>query len=129
MCSNYWLSTCRHVPRQEPLKKKGMPNLDSMDIMFGGMVATRKNAFCTSGQIPKESTEGSGNSTDSKEFVDPHCQPSVNVNPMEVEGPSSSRVGPIVNKGKGLASSVHLSGQFTRNQEKSVQLCKRCTTL
>ena len=39
--------------------------------MFEGTVATGKNVFCTSGEIPKESTEGSGDSADSKEFVDP----------------------------------------------------------
>ena len=67
-----------------------------------------KSAFCMSGQIPKESTEGSGDSANSKEFVDPQCQPSVNVDPMDVEGPSSSRARPTVNKEKGLASGVHL---------------------
>ena len=79
-----------------------------MEIMFEGTVATGKNAFCTGGEIPKECTEGSGDSTDSKEFVDPQCQSFMNVDPMEVEGPSLSRVGPIVNKGKGLASGVRL---------------------
>ena len=76
--------------------------------MYGGTVATRKNAFCTSSQLPKETTEGSGDSADSTEFVDPQCEPFVNVDAMEVEGPSSSRVGPIVSKGKGLATNVHL---------------------
>ena len=79
-----------------------------MEIMFKGTVATGKNAFCTSGEIPKECIEGSGDSANSKEFVDPQCQPSANVDPMEVEGPSSSRVRPVVNKGKGLASGVYL---------------------
>ena len=79
-----------------------------MEIMFEGTIATRKNAFCMSGEISKECIEGFGDSTDSKEFVDPQCQPSINVDLMEVEGPSLSRVGPIVNKGKGLASGVHL---------------------
>ena len=75
--------------------------------MFVGIVATGKNALCTSGEISKESTEGSRDFADSKEFVDPQCQPSANVNPMEVEGPSSSRAGPAMNKGKGLVSDVH----------------------
>ena len=79
-----------------------------MNIMFGGTIATRKNAFYTSGQIPIASTEESGDSADSTEFVDPQCEPFVNVNAMEVEGPSSSRAGSAVNKGKGLASGVHL---------------------
>ena len=79
-----------------------------MKIMFEGIVATEKNAFCTSDEIPKECIEGSGDSANSKEFVDPQCQPSANVDPMEVEGPSSSRVGPTVNKGKDLASDVHI---------------------
>ena len=42
-----------------------------MNIMFGGTVATGKNAFCTSGQIPKATTEGFGDFVDSIEFVDP----------------------------------------------------------
>ena len=75
--------------------------------MYGGMVATGKNAFCTSGQIPKETTERSGDSADSTEFVDPQCELFMNVDAMEVEGPSSSRAGPTVSKGKGLATSVH----------------------
>ena len=80
-----------------------------MEIMFEGMVATRKNAFCMSGEIPNDCTEGSGDSTDSKEFVDPQCEPSANsVDPMEVEGPASSRARPAVNKRKGLASGVQL---------------------
>ena len=76
--------------------------------MYGGTVATGKNAFCTSGQISKETTKGSGDSADSIEFVDPQYEPFVNVDVMEVEGPSSPRVGPAVSKGKGLATSVHL---------------------
>ena len=80
-----------------------------MEIMFEGTVAMGKNAFCTSSEIPKECTEGFGDSTDSKEFVDLQCEPSANsVDPMEVEGPASSRARPAVNKGKGLASGVHL---------------------
>ena len=76
--------------------------------MYGGTVATRKNAFCTSGQLPKETTKGSGDSAESTEFVDPQCEPFVNVDAMEVKGPSSLRAGPVVSKGKGLATSVHL---------------------
>ena len=85
-----------------------MPNVDSMEIMFEGTVIMGKNVFYTSSEIPKKSTEGSGDSSNSKEFVDPQYQPSTNVDPVEVEGPSLSRVEPTVNKGKGLASGVHL---------------------
>ena len=60
------------------------------------------------GEIPKECTEGFGDSTDSKEFVDPQCQPSANIDLMEVEGSSLLRARPAVNKGKGLASDVHI---------------------
>ena len=67
-----------------------------------------KNAWTPSGEIPKEFIEGFGDSTDSKEFVDPQCQPSVNVDPMDVKSPSSSRARSAVNKGKGLESGVHL---------------------
>ena len=106
-----------------------------MDIMFGCTVATGKNTFCTSGQIPKETTEGSGDSADSIEFVDLQCEPFVNVDPMEVEGPSSSRAGSAMNKGKGLATSVHLFKPICKKQKrkkfkkKCVQLRKRCLTL
>ncbi|KAL0014452.1 hypothetical protein SO802_001521 [Lithocarpus litseifolius] len=103
----WWTRKIAECPKAGTFKKKGLPNKDSMDIMFGGTVATGKNAFCPSGQIPKESTEGSGDSADSKEFVDPQCQPSVTVDLMDVEGPSLSRAGPA-DKGKGFASGVHL---------------------
>ena len=90
-----------------------------MEIMFEGMVVTGKNAFYTSGEIPKECTEGSGDSTDSKEFVDPQCEPSANsVDPMEVDGPASSRARPAMNKGKGLASDVHLFRGICKNPRK-----------
>ena len=80
-----------------------------MEIMFEGTVATGKNAFCTSGEIPKECNEGSGDSADGEGFPDPQCEPSANsVDPMEVEGPTSSRARPAVDKGKGLASGVQL---------------------
>ncbi|XP_050292266.1 uncharacterized protein LOC126733125 isoform X2 [Quercus robur] len=95
-------------PKASTFKNKGLPNVESMKIMFEGTVAMGKNAFCTSGEIPKECTEESRDSANNKEFVDPQCQPSANVDQMEVEGPSSSRAGPAVNKGKGLASGVHL---------------------
>ena len=75
--------------------------------MFDGTVATGKNAFYTSVEIPKESIKGSGDFADNKKFVDPQCQPSTNVDLIEVEGPSSSRAGSAVNKGKGLVSDVH----------------------
>ena len=52
--------------------------------MFRGTVATGRYAFCTSGQIPKETTERSGDSADSIEFVDPQCESFVNVDAMEV---------------------------------------------
>ena len=86
--------------------------------MFGGTIATRKNAFYTSGQIRKETTEGSRDSADSTEFVDPQCEPFVNVDAMEVEGPSSSRAGLAVTKGKGLATSVHLFKPICKKSRK-----------
>ena len=77
-----------------------------------------KNAFCMSGQIPKEATKGSRDSADSTEFVDPQCEPFVNVDVMEVEGPSSSRARPAVTKGKGLATSVHLFKPICKKSRK-----------
>ena len=80
-----------------------------MEIMFEGMVATGKNVFCTSGEIPKECSEGSGDSADGEGFLDLQCEPSANsVDPMEVEGPTSSRARPAVDKEKGLTSGVQL---------------------
>ena len=52
-----------------------MSNVDSMEIMFEGTVATGKNAFYMSGEIPKENTEGSMDSSNRKEFVDPNVNP------------------------------------------------------
>ena len=86
--------------------------------MFGGTVATRKKSFCTSGPIPTETTEGSGDSDDSVEFVDPQCELAMNVDAMEVEGPSSSRAGSAVNKGKGLTTTVHIFKPICKNQKK-----------
>ena len=48
-----------------------MPNVDSMEIIFEGIVATGKNAFYIIGEIPKENTEGSRDSSNRIEFVDP----------------------------------------------------------
>ena len=42
-----------------------------MEIMFEDTDATGKHAWTPNGQIPQESTEGSGDSFDSKEFFDP----------------------------------------------------------
>ena len=95
-------------PQATTISRKDFLNIASMEIMFEGTVTTGKNAWIPSGQIPKESTEGSGDSTSSKEFVNLQCQPSADVDPMEVEGPSLSRIGLAMNKGKGLASSVRL---------------------
>ena len=95
-----------------------MPNRELLNIMFGGTTATGKNAFCTSGPIPMETTEGSGDSANSIEFVDPQCEPVVNIDAMEVEGPSSSRAGPAVNKGKSLATSVHIFKPICKKPKK-----------
>ena len=67
----------------------------------------------------RNALKGSGDSTDSKKFVDPQCEPSVNsVDPMEVEGLASSRARPAMNKGKGLASDVHLFRGICKNPRK-----------
>ena len=86
--------------------------------MFGGTVTTGKKSFYTSGPIPTETTEGSRDSDDSIEFVDPQCEPAVNVDAMEVEGPSSSRAGSAVNKGKGLATTVHIFKPICKKPKK-----------
>ena len=95
-------------PEAKTFSTLGLPNRELLDIMFGGTVVTGKKSFCTSGPIPTETTEGSGDSDDSVEFVDPQCELAMNVDAMEVEGPSSSRAGSAVNKGKGLATTVHI---------------------
>ena len=106
------------MSKASTFKNKGLPNVESTKIMFEGTVTTGKNAFCISGEIPEECTEGFEDSIDSKEFVDLQCQPSTNVDPMEVEGPSLSKVGPTVNKGKGLASGVHIFRQICKKPRK-----------
>ncbi|KAL0016258.1 hypothetical protein SO802_003327 [Lithocarpus litseifolius] len=63
--------TRKACPKALTYKNKILPNVKSMEIMFEGTVATGKNAFCMSGEIPMQCTEGSGDSTNSKEFVDP----------------------------------------------------------
>ena len=96
-----------------------MPNVKFMEIMFEGTVATGKNAFCTSGEIPKECSERSGDSADREGFLDPQCEPSANsVDPMEVEGPASSKERPTMDKGKGLASGVQLFRRICKKPRK-----------
>ena len=94
-------------PKALTFKNKPLPNVQSMEIIFEGMVAMGKNAFCTSGEIPKECTEGFRDSADSKEFVDPQCQPTANVDPMEVEGPSLSWARLAMDKGKCSFNFLH----------------------
>ncbi|XP_050289700.1 uncharacterized protein LOC126727833 [Quercus robur] len=103
----WWTRKLQACPKALTFKNKPLPNVQSMEIIFEGMVATGKNAFCTSGEIPKECTKGFGDSADSKEFVDPQCEPSVNVDPMEVEGPSSSWARSTMNKGKCSFNFLH----------------------
>nr|POE84039.1 hypothetical protein CFP56_39431 [Quercus suber] len=79
-----------------------------MEVLFEGTIASGKHAWNPSGQIPKESTKGSGDSSDSKKFVNLQCQFPVDVDPMDVECPLLSRVRPEMNKGKGLARNVQL---------------------
>ncbi|XP_030937494.1 L10-interacting MYB domain-containing protein-like isoform X2 [Quercus lobata] len=114
----WWNRKIAACPDAKTLKKNGLPNRELLNIMFGGTAATGRNAFCTSGPIPTETTEGSGDSGNSIEFVDPQCEPVVNDDAMEVEGPSSSRVGPAVNKGKGLATSVHIFKPISKKPKK-----------
>ncbi|XP_023878070.1 uncharacterized protein LOC111990519 [Quercus suber] len=105
----WWTRKIQACPKALTFKNKPLPNIKSMEIMYEGSVAMGKNAFCSSGEIPIELSEGSGDSTDSKEFVVPQCEPFANlVDPMDVEGPASSRARPAMNKGKGLASGVQL---------------------
>ena len=96
-----------------------------MNIMFGGMVATWKNAFYMSGQIPIATTEGFRDSADSIKFVDSQCEPFVNVDAMKVEGPSSSRARLAMTKGKDLATSVHLYKPICKKSRKKTFSCSR----
>nr|POF19719.1 l10-interacting myb domain-containing protein [Quercus suber] len=81
----WWNRKIAACPDAKTFKMYGLPNRDLLNIMFGGTVATGRNAFCTNGPIPTETNEGSGDSADSVEFVDPQCEPVVNVDAMEVE--------------------------------------------
>nr|POE82111.1 hypothetical protein CFP56_57247 [Quercus suber] len=114
----WWNQKIAACPNAKTFKIYDLPNRDLLNIMFGGTVATWRNVFCTSGPIPTETNEGSGYSADSVEFVDPQCDPVVNVDAMEVEGPSSSRAGPAVNKGKSLATSVHIFKPISKKPKK-----------
>ncbi|XP_030958489.1 uncharacterized protein At2g29880-like [Quercus lobata] len=114
----WWNRKIAACPNAKTFKTHGLPNRELLNIMFGGTVATGKNALCTSGPIPTETTKGSADSADSIKFVDPQCEPIVNVDAMEVEGSSSLRVGPIVNKGKGLTTSVHIFKPICKKQKK-----------
>ena len=93
--------------------------------MFGGTVATGNKSFYTSGPIPTETTKGSGDSDDSVEFVDPQCEPAVNVDAMEVEGPSSSKAGSVVNKGKGLVTTIHIFKPICKKPKNKAFSCAR----
>nr|POE95847.1 hypothetical protein CFP56_23595 [Quercus suber] len=83
--STEFLSKIGVCPDAKTFKTHGLLNRELLNIMFGGTVATEKNAFYTSGPIPTETTEGSGDFADSIEFVDPQYEPVVNVDAMEVE--------------------------------------------
>ncbi|KAL0001296.1 hypothetical protein SO802_015077 [Lithocarpus litseifolius] len=61
----WWTRKIAACPNAKTFKNKDLLNRDFMNIMFGGTVATGKNAFCTNGQIPKETIEGSGDSANS----------------------------------------------------------------
>ena len=112
-------------PEAKTFRMLGLPNRELLDIMFGGTVATGKKSFYTSGPIPMETTKGSGDSDNSEEFVDPQCEPAVNVDAMEVEGPSSSKAGSAVNKGKGLATIIHIFKPICKKQKKKAFNCAR----
>ena len=58
-------------PEAKTFRTLGLSNRELLDIMFGGTIATGNKSFCTSGPIPTETTEESGDSDDSVEFVDP----------------------------------------------------------
>ena len=112
-------------PEAKTFRMLGLLNRELLDIMFGGTVATGNKSFCTSGPIPTETTEGFRDSDDSIEFVDSQCEPVVNVDAMEVEGPSSSRARSAVNKGKGLATTVHIFKPICKKPKKKAFSCAR----
>ena len=98
--------------------------------MFEGTVATGKNAFCTSGEIPKECNEGSGDSADGEGF------PDLNVNPLQsqlTQWRLKAQHHPEQDqqwiRGKAWQAVSNFSGEFAKNQERSVQPFKRYPTL
>ena len=112
-------------PEAKTFRMLGLPNRELLDIMFGGTIATGKKSFYTSGPISTETTEGSGDSDDSIEFVDSQCEPVVNVDAMEVEGPSSSKAGSVVNKGKGLVTTIHIFKPICKKPKNKAFSCAR----
>ncbi|XP_023920403.1 uncharacterized protein At2g29880-like [Quercus suber] len=67
----WWNQKIAACPDAKTFKTHGLSNRELLNIMFGGTVVTGKNAFRTSGPISTETTEGSGDSANSIEFVDP----------------------------------------------------------
>ncbi|XP_075673366.1 L10-interacting MYB domain-containing protein-like [Castanea sativa] len=67
----WWTHKVQACPKALTYKNKPLPNFQSMEIMFEGTYATGKNAFCPSGEIPKECIKGSRDSANSKELIDP----------------------------------------------------------
>ena len=112
-------------PEAKTFRTLGLPNRELLDIIFGGTVATGKKSFCTSGPIPTETTEGSRDFDDGVEFVDPQCEPAMNIDAMEVEGSSSSKAGSAVNKGKGLATTIHIFKPICKKPKKKAFSCAR----
>lgn len=50
----WWTRKLEACSKASTFKNKRMPNVESMEIMFEGTVATEKNAVCAGGKIPKE---------------------------------------------------------------------------
>ncbi|XP_030922850.1 uncharacterized protein LOC115949702 [Quercus lobata] len=71
----WWTRKIMTCPNAKTFKNKGLLNCDFPNIMFGGTVASGKNAFCTSGQTPKETTEGSGTPLIARTLLTPNVNP------------------------------------------------------
>ena len=80
----------------------------AMEIMFEGTIAIVKNAWPQVVKYQRKTPKVLGTLLMAKTFVDPQCESSMDIDPMDVECPLMSRAGLESNKGKCLATNVRL---------------------
>ena len=129
LCSNYWLSTCRHVPMQKPWKIKVCQIMTSWTSCLEARLQQGKMRSTQAVKYQRKPLEGLRTLLVAQTLLTP------NVNPlwmlMQWRLKVHNRRGQDQQwlRGKAWQPVSTFSSQFARNQEKSVQLRKRCPTL